>query len=78
MTTRYIVLTNTGCSLSEAYVGAAKTRETAEMVARRIEGAEVHETTTEGILKILAELRREAEYVETLRTGLGRRARGTQ
>lgn len=75
----YVILLSTGTSISECYAGYAKSRERAEAFAARCGGgATVHETTREGIARIERTVALEAEYLETLRTGLGRGTRGTK
>lgn len=73
----YVILLAHGTTISECYAGYAKSRARAEAFAKRC-GGTVHETTREGIERIERTIAAEAEYLETLRTGLARRARGAK
>lgn len=71
----YVILSEKGTSVSECYAGWTNFRPKAELIAETLPGT-VHETTREGINKIEKAVQLEAQYLETLRTGLARKTRG--
>lgn len=78
--TVYIILRATGRSISEAFCGVRLTREAAQRDATWLGASqhEVHACSREGLKKITRTVEQEREYLETLRTGLSRRARGAR
>lgn len=73
----YVILLE-GNSVSECYLGFTSTFDSATVYADNFEGASVYQTDRDAIRRIERAVENERQMMESIRTGLGRAARGVR